>query len=82
MSNTKFPGGGLPLADLVDALSAFDADERVVDKRILSISFRGRGGLEITTGEIHDGEAGRGDELLLRRSAAGWKVVEHLKWVS
>ena len=81
MADKPYPVVGLPLAELQAVVAALEHVQPKVS-RILNISVKKGGNIEVTTGEQRGALSGGGEILVLRKSGAGWVVAVRGGWIS
>jgi hypothetical protein len=78
----RLPLEGIPAADLVEALAVLAAAPGVGEARVLQLEARHDDHLLVETGFQSGVRAGSGRYILMRRTDAGWAVVEVSRWRS
>src|SRR5262249_9015214 len=78
----RFPLDGIPAADLAQAFSVLVAVPDVGEARVVRLEARHDDHLLVETGFQAETRAGSGKYILLRRTGAGWAVVEVSRWRS
>ncbi len=77
-----FPVIGLPVSELVLALSLIESTESSVDKRILSIRVQKDGSIFVNTGEEMGSLAGGGNSFVLKKKSGQWVILQQIYWTS
>lgn len=78
----EYPILGVPVSELVAALAVVEAaaPAHYGETRVLQLDTRREGYLHIQTGSLTGMRAGGGKDVLLKRTDAGWEVIEVSTW--
>jgi hypothetical protein len=75
------PHLSLPIADVIEAISAIDSVGGFVDKRIMGLRVEDQDTVVVKTGEVPAALTGGGNLIRLERSRDGWRVTTVDSWI-